>query len=481
MSPCSAISVLPASGLNCNASMTDRIFKAYDVRAIYPDALNEDAAWKVGYATATYFQRSRQSGFFLKVRQDKTIVVGRDMRPHSPALHAALIDGIRATGTSVIDVGMVDTPFVYFAINHLDCVGGIQVTASHNPIEYNGFKISGAKARPIGAATGLEDIKRIAATLRVGKTGLQGGLEHEDLWSPYRRHVLPFLDLKRKLRVVVDASNGMAGWMVPAIFDKTPQLEILPLLFETEGAFVHDPDPMVTSNMRMLGEKVVSAGADLGICFDGDADRCGIVDEKGEAVRPDLVAALMARDVLASAENRGATVVYDLRCSQALPEVIAAAGGKPLRNRVGPAFIRKTMFDTDAVFGAEFSGHYYFRENYNADSGAITMARILSIISGQMMPVSELARPLQRYAHSGELNLHVEDKDARIRDLADKYRKGKIDYLDGITVNMGDWWFNVRKSNTEPLLRVNLECPDPDSLQQHLAELSAILGVPIVG
>lgn len=461
--------------------MIERIFKAYDIRATYPDAINEDAAWKVGYATALFFQRSRNSSFGPKVKLADTIVVGRDMRPHSPALAAALIEGIRATRTNVIDVGMVDTPFLYFAINHLDAIGGIQVTASHNPIRYNGFKISGAKARPIGVATGLEDIKRIAGPLRVGKTGMQGGLEQQDHWSAYRRHVLQFLDLKRKMRVAVDASNGMAGWMIPAVFDNLPQLQIIPLLFETDGTFVHEPNPLVSSNLAMLREKVLAERPDLGVCFDGDADRCAFMDEKGTAIGSDLVTALIARDLLARPGNHGKTVVYDLRASKVLPEEITRAGGKAHRERVGPAHIRKAMIDTGAIFGGELSGHYYFGENYNADSGAIAFARVLSMLSAQTMPFSGLARPLLRYAQSGELNFAVDDKDARIRDLADKYRKAHIDYLDGITIDVGDCWFNVRKSNTEPLLRLNMECRDEQLLQEKLLEVKALLGEPLAG
>ena len=459
--------------------MTDRIFKASDLRGIFPDVMNENTAWKIGYATATYFQRSRQGGFAPKVRQEKTIVVGRDMRPHSPVLHAALIEGIRATGSNVVDVGMVDTSFIYFAINHLDCVGGIQVTASHRPIEYNGFKIAGAKARPVSSSSGLEDIRRIAGPLRIGKTGLQGTLEQEDLWGPYRRHILPNLDLRRKLRVVVDASNGMAGWMVPAVFDQTPQLEIIPLLFATEGVFVHDPNPMAVRNLKMLQDKVVESAADIGICFDGDADGCAIVDDKGEPVRADLIAALLARETLKSPDNRGASIVYDLRASKVLPEEIIACGGKPIRTRIGSSFIRAAMSDNDALLGCGLTGHHYFREHFNADSGAIAMARVLSILSAQLMPLSELVRPLRRYHQSAELSFPAQEKDGRIRDLADKYRRGKIDYLDGITVDMGQWWFNVRKSGGEPLLRLNMECATAEMLNEHLAELIAIIGKPL--
>src|ERR1700733_1410162 len=262
--------------------MIDKIFKAYDVRATYPNPLNEEMAWRVGYGTAQYLKRSRQGQ--APVKMEDTMVVGRDMRPSSLFLNKALCDGIRATGMNVIDVGLIDTSFIYFAINHLDTVGGIQTTASHNPIQYNGFKISGPKAKPIGAASGLDDIKRIASRLtKPAGTGQQGKYEQVDLWPQYKKEVLKHLNLKRKLRVAIDASNGMAGKMVPAVFGDVKDLEIVPILFEITGSFVHDPNPLVESNLQMLKDKMKQTPVDLGTCFDGDADRCMFVDEKGKA------------------------------------------------------------------------------------------------------------------------------------------------------------------------------------------------------
>lgn len=463
--------------------MIEKIFKAYDVRALYPNPLNEEAAWKVGHATAQFLKRSRQNALpNQKVKNENTIVVGRDMRPHSPDLAKALCDGIRSVGMDVIDVGMIDTSFIYFAINHLDCVGGIQTTASHNPINYNGFKISGPKAKPIGAASGLDDIKRIAMKLgRVGGTGLQGKYEQTDLWQPYRQHVLKFLDLKRPIKVVIDASNGMAGKMVPAVFGGVPNLQIIPLLFEITGSFTHDPNPLVEQNLEMLKAKVKETGADLGGCFDGDADRCIFVDENGKTIGCDILTALLAKDFLARPENKGATIVYDLRSSHVVIDEVKAAGGVPKRDRVGHAFIKKTLAETNAVFGGELSGHFYFRDNFNADSGAIAFACTLSVLSKQDKPLSQLVGPLHKYFQSGELNFQVEDKDGKIRELAEAHKKGKIDYLDGITIELGDWWFNVRKSNTEPLLRLNLEANSEALLHEKLAELKKILGEPVVG
>lgn len=462
--------------------MIEKIFKAYDVRATYPNPLNEEAAWKVGYATGLYLQRSRQNiNAEQKVKMENTICVGRDMRPHSPDLAKALSDGLRATGLSVIDVGMVDTSFMYFAINHLDTIGGIQVTASHNPANYNGFKISGPKAKPIGSATGLDDIKRIASTLRVGNSGLNGDYLEMDLWKPYRHHVLSFLKLGRKMKVVVDASNGMAGKMVPAVFDDVPNLEIVPLLFEITGSFVHEPNPLVDSNLDMLKAKIREEKPDFGVCFDGDADRCFFVDENARTVGCDMVTALLARDFLRQPANQGATIVYDLRSSHVVPDEIRAAGGVPRRERVGHAFIKKTLAETKAVFGGELSGHFYFRDNFYADSGAIAFARLLTVLSNQVGELSTLIAPLKRYSQSGELNFQIEDKDAKIRELADSYKKGQIDYLDGITIDMGEWWFNVRKSNTEPMLRLNLEAASPDMLDEKLRELKRLLGEPVHG
>jgi phosphomannomutase len=459
--------------------MIEKIFKAYDVRAVYPNPLNEENGWKVGHATAQFLKRSREKLTPAeRVKNENAIVVGRDMRPSSPDLTRSLIDGIRSTGMNVIDIGMIDTSFIYFAINHLDTVGGIMVTASHNPIQYNGFKISGVKAKPIGATTGLDDIKQIAMTLKVGQTGLQGKLEEMDLWAEYKKTVLKFLNLKRPLRVAIDASNGMAGKMLPKVFGDVPNLEIVPILFEITGSFVHEPNPLVESNLDMLKQKMSETKCDLGACFDGDADRCMFLDENRKYIGSDIITALLAKDFLSRPENTGATVVYDLRSSHVVPDEILAAGGVPRRDRVGHAFIKKTMAETKAVFGGELSGHIYFRDYYYADSAAVAFARLLSVLSAQPKPLSELMKPFYRYSQTGEINFAVEDKDAKIRELAETYKNGKSDYLDGITVELEDWWFNVRKSNTEPMLRLNVEAKTPQLLEEKFRELKTLLGEP---
>ena len=474
--------------------MISKIFKAYDVRATYPDPLGPDDAWKVGHATATFLKRSRENAT-NKVEREDTIVVGRDMRPHSPELAGALIDGIRSTGTNVLDVGMIDTSCIYFAINHYGCVGGVQTTASHNPVNYNGFKISGPGAKPIGAATGLKDIERIAGQLtRAGNTGVNGTREEADVWPAYREHVLKFLDLRKPVRIVADASNGMAGVMVPKVFGDVADLLIEEVNFEVGVAFAHEPNPLVEENLAQLkhavrqskGEQGGALEVTAGVCFDGDADRCVFIDETGNPIGCDLLTALIARDFLESGD-KGSAIVYDLRSSHALKEEIEKAGGVPKRDRVGHVFMKKTMAETNAVFGGELSGHFYFRDNFFADSGAIAFARVLSILSKSDKKLSELIAPIDRYATSGEINFRVEDKDAMIRTLADRYKTREIDYLDGITVDAGTgqggegWWFNVRKSNTEPMLRLNLEARDRQTLDAMLAELKSVLGEPAEG
>jgi phosphomannomutase len=466
-------------GLN---TMIEKIFKAYDVRATYPDPLNEEAAWKVGHATAQFLKKSRQQNPQPAVKLNDTIVVGRDMRPHSPGLAKALSDGIRSVGMNVIDVGMIDTSFIYFAINELDAVGGIQTTASHNPVQYNGFKISGPKAKPIGAASGLNEIRDTAAALTQRTQGQSTGkYEERNLWPQYKKTVLKFLDLKRPLRVAIDASNGMAGKMVPEVFGDMKNLTIVPINFEITGSFVHEPNPLVEANLAMLKELMKKQPVDLGCCFDGDADRAMFLDESGKTIGSDMVTALLAEDYLKRPENKGAAIVYDLRSSHVVPDIIKKFGGVPVRDRVGHAFIKKTMAEKNAIFGGELSGHIYFRDYYFADSAAVAFARVLSIMSAQSKPLSQLIGQYQTYAQSGEINFQVEDKDGKIRELANTYKSGQVDYLDGITVDKGDWWFNVRKSNTEPLLRLNLEAKSPAEVQNRLHELQKILGEPAHG
>jgi phosphomannomutase len=273
----------------------------------------------------------------------------------------------------------------------------------------------------------------------------------------------------------------MAGKMVPEVFGNVENLEIIPLLFEITGSFVHEPNPLVDSNLDMLKAKMREQKPDLGVCFDGDADRCFFVDERGQTIGCDMVTALLARDFLSMPQNKGSTIVYDLRSSHVVPEEVKAAGGIARRDRVGHAFMKKTLAETKAVFGGELSGHFYFRDNFYADSGAIAFARLLSVLSNQVGEMSTLITPLKRYSQSGEINFHIEDKDAKIREISDAYKKGQIDYLDGVTIDLADWWFNVRKSNTEPMLRLNLEARTPQLLEEKFTELKKYLGEPAHG
>jgi len=456
--------------------MIGKVFRPHDVRATYPAPLNEEAAWKVGHAAAQFLRRSRQINVEPRVKKEDTMVIGRDMRAHSPALSTALSDGIRSVGFNVIDVGMIDTPMLYFAINALDCVGGIQTTASHAPVRFNGFKIFGPKAKPIGAASGLDDIKRITSTLRPGNTGLKGKYEERDLWPYYAKHVLKFLNLQRPMKVAVDACSGLAGKMVPSIFGGVPNLEIIQIHFDITGDFAHEPDPLVDANLKWTRDATIEHKADFGVCFDGDADRCIFVDEKGKTVAGDLIIALLARDFLAQDANKGGGIVYDLRCSHIVPEEVIAAGGVPHRERGGHASTKKTMVETKSIFGGELSGYFYFCDNAYADSAAIAFARLLSVLSAQPQPLSGLIQPLSRYSQSGLITFMVDDKESKIRELAEQYKRFKADYLDGLTIDGGDWWFNVRKSHGESTLRLTLEAKTPELLAQKLAELKKILG-----
>jgi phosphomannomutase len=457
--------------------MDPSIFKAYDIRGLYQEQLDEQAAWKIGHATAQ-FLRSMVHGYDRGLANAQSICVGQDMRTHSPSLTKALIEGMNTAGANVIDIGLIDTPQMYFAINHLGACGGVQVTASHNSAPYNGFKISGQQAKPIGADTGLKDIKHIATALLHTLGTPDGSVEHCDLTAEYKKHVLKFLDGKhRPIKMVVDASNGMAGKMAPIVFGDLENVELIGLNLKHDGTFKHDPNPLVEANLKELRKTVVQKKADFGFCFDGDADRLMMVDEKGQIVTCDIMTALMVPYFLKT--NPGSTVVYDLRSSHVVQEEILKHGGTPRRERVGHAFMKKTLRDSHACFGGELSGHFYYRDNFYADSGMITLVHMLNILGATDTPASELVAPLQRYSASGEVNFVVEDKDAVMQELTRQYSQGRVDDLDGVTVQFKDWWFNVRPSNTEPLLRLNVEAQTPEMLTEKFDELKALLGEPV--
>lgn len=464
--------------------MLGKVFKAYDVRGTYPDPLNEKMAWRIGFGVGRLLLEEAEAAG-ERTPMMKNLVVGHDMRTSSPSLREALCQGMVDSGANVIQVGLVDTPFVYFAVNHLDCAGGVMVTASHNPPNYNGFKVSRRKAKPMGEANGLAEVRKYAATVDESKKGTgTANLEERDLWEPYLEHVHAFLDTQGvPLKVVIDASNGMAGTMAPKVLGRRGKgvegLDVVELNFDnSKGEFVHEPNPLVAANLAQLQEKVVAEGADLGICFDGDADRCVAVDEKGRIIGCDHLTALLAKGFLA--ENQGSPIIYDLRSSKALEEGVKAAGGKPVRSRVGHVFMKEAVAREGACFGGELSGHFYFADNFNADSGAIAMCVLLSTVAKSGKPLSELIAPIARYKQSGEINFECEDKDAAIEELAEAYmERGILDELDGITVDCFEdegWWCNVRKSNTEPLLRLNLEARDQATLDRALGEVKPILG-----
>ncbi len=458
------------------ASMIETVFKAYDVRATYPEPLDESVAWRIGHAAALFFKQTLPT----MDRADKrktTIVVGRDMRKSSPTLAAALIEGIRAASLPVVDIGMIDTSQLYFAVNHFDAVAGIQTTASHNPARYNGFKICGKRGAPIGANTGLNDICHLAQRLTHHKTGQEGPLAETTLNDEYKTFIRQYLKPVKPMKVVIDASNGMAGQWVPIVFGDVEGLDLTCLNMETNGDFVHEPNPLVDSNLDQLRDEVRRTGADVGVCFDGDADRCMLVDENADIVRCDRVTSLLARHFLQ--DHPGATIVYDLRSSRVLPEEIRKHGGVPRRERVGHAFMKKALAETNAVFGGELSGHFYFKDNFFCDSGLLALAHVLNVLTELRQPLSTLIDPLNRYPASGERNFEQSDKDGTIKKLADVFNDAEVDHLDGITVQYPDWWFNVRKSNTEPLLRLNLEADNPELMHEKLETVAAHLGTPV--
>jgi len=460
--------------------MLAKVFKAYDIRATYPRPLNEKLAWQIGYGTAQLLL-AEAAEILDQDPMSRTIVVGRDMRKSSPALAEALRQGMRDFGADVIDVGLVDTPFISFAINHLGCAGGVQTTASHNPAEYNGFKISRLMAKPVGEGTGLERIREFAALVERDKLEPRKGREEKrDLWPAYREHILRLLDPRlidgrASLHVVIDASNGMAGTMVPRIFEGVKGLTITRLNFDNStGEFVHEPNPLVEANLAELRREVVKRKADFGVCFDGDADRCMVVDETGAPIGCDLLLAWMVESFLE--QSPGTSVVYDLRSSRAVPEAIRKAGGMPVESRVGHVFMKAKLAETGGCVGGELSGHFYFRDMFNTDSGARALVAVLNESLRDRRPLSKAIAPLRKYQQSGEINFENEDKKGALASLRRAYPKAKTAELDGLSLDAGDWWCNVRMSNTEPLLRLNLEARDRETVDRTVAAVSKLLG-----
>ncbi len=439
----------------------DAIFKAYDIRGLYPEELDEALARRIGNAFA-HFTGAQQ------------LIVGRDMRASSEPLSAAFIEGATLAGADVTDIGMCSTDVVYFAAGKLDAPGAM-FTASHNPAQYNGIKLCRSGAAPVGEQTGLTQIKEMVAAGVTSRGEVAGKVERLDLLEAFGDHVRSFVDLSvlRPLTVVADTANGMGGLVVPKVFEGLP-FTLTVMYGELDGTFPNHPaDPIQAENLKDLQRAVLDLGADVGLAFDGDADRVFLVDDAGQPVSGSTTTAIVAAGILD--RHPGETVVHNLICSRALPEVIREHGGVPVRSRVGHSFIKQVMAETGAIFGGEHSAHYYFRDNWRADSGSIAALLVLEQLSRSEVPLSELRKPFERYAQSGEINSRVDDPLEVIEMVAAKFGSSPQDRLDGLTVDGGDWWFNLRPSNTEPLLRLNLEAPDAASCDAHTAEVLALI------
>ena len=443
----------------------DSIVKAYDIRGTYPDQLNAPVARALGVGFATYLSEAEPD--------TSSVVIGRDMRPSGPELVDAFAEGVGSLGRDVIDIGLCSTDMLYYASGSLGLPGAV-FTASHNPAQYNGIKLCRAGAAPIGEETGLARIKEVAlATGEIGPT--TGARSERDLLAEFADHVRGFIDTDglRPLKVVADTANGMGGLVVPEVFAQLPfELEVM--YPELDGTFPnHEANPIEVENLADLRARVLETGADIGLAFDGDADRVFLVDERAEPVSGSLTTALLARSILAT--DPGATVIYNLICSKVVPEVITESGGEPLRSRVGHSFIKQHMAETGAAFGGEHSAHYYFRDNWRADSGLIASVMVLEQLARSGGTLSELLAPLRRYSASGELNTRVADAGAVIEHVAAHYAQASSDRLDGLTVDHGDWWFNLRPSNTEPLLRLNLEAATDEEVARRVDEVRSVM------
>jgi phosphomannomutase len=441
-----------------------KVFKAYDVRGIYPDDLDEAGAYAIGRAYVDEFE-------------PRQIAVGRDMRVSSPSMADAVMRGAADAGADVVDVRLVGTEMLYYAVGELALDGGVMVTASHNPKEYTGMKIVRRGALPVGGDSGLLDIRTRAMSGARHETGPAGTIRHEDIWPRWVDAVLSFIDVEavKPLRVVIDAANGMAGAMLPAILERLP-IDAVRCYFEPDGTFPnHEPNPLLPENREFIVGKVTEERADLGVAFDGDADRCFFVDDTGEFVPGDFVTALLSASVLE--KEPGAKILYDVRASWAVPQTIEQGGGVPLVNRVGHAFFKHRMREEGAVFGGEVSGHYYFREFSQADSGAIPFLLMLELMSKRDAKLSELLRPFrERYFITGELNTPVTDVPLKLQELKEKFGpEGTVSHLDGLSVDADEWHMNVRPSNTEPLLRLNLEALSSELMERKRDEVLAVI------
>jgi len=440
------------------------IFKSYDIRGVVPAQLNDDIAYAIGRA-------------FVEVLDRKNICIGRDMRPSGEAFMAALSRGATDAAADVTQVGLISTDAIYFAVGQYGFDGGIMITASHNPAQYNGFKLCREEAIAISIETGLAEVrdKAIAGDFKPA-AARRGTIRQQDILEAFAGHCLSFIDdvgTIKPFKIAIDAGNGMAGATVPRVFGRLP-CKLVPLYFELDGTFPNHPaSPIEPENMVDLQRAVTEHGCDLGVAFDGDADRMFLVDERGQLIGGDIVTALVGIDTIRL--NPGARILYNLICSRSVPEAIAQAGGIPVRSKVGHSFIKQTMRDEDIPFGGEHSGHFYFKRNWFADSGMIALMQCLNVFSRAGGPVSSVIAPIDRRSRSGEINSAVDDIPAALQRLAEHFRDGAIDYLDGVTIQYDDWWLNVRASNTEPLLRLNVEGDTKDLMERRRDEALAII------
>ncbi len=438
------------------------LFKAYDVRGTVPDELTPEIAYRIGRGVVAFLGAD-------------TVVVGRDMRLSGPALAAALIDGIRDQGADAVDIGLVSTDTLYFAVGKYGYPAGVMITASHNPANYNGFKICREGARALSIDSGIAEIRDMVVSGRIpAPTGdRRGNLQQRAVMDAYAEHALGSIDPDKikSLRIAVDAGNGMAGELVPRVFRDLP-CEIIPLYFELDGTFPnHDANPIEPENIHDLRRAVIERECDLGVAFDGDADRMFLIDERGDFIGGDMTTAMVALELLK--QHPGAAIVYNLICSRSVPEVIEEHGGRPIRSRVGHSFIKATMREEDAIFGGEHSGHFYFRDNWYADSGMIAMLTVLQLLSTADQALSEVLGPIDTRVRSGEINSEVDDVDAAMRRVEESFSEqgAEIDHLDGLTVGFDGWWFNLRSSNTQPLLRLNVEAETTETLRSKSEEV----------
>ncbi len=452
--------------MSTDPAVLDRIVKAYDIRGTTPDEMNDDVAYALGVAFAD----------FVKAPM---VLVGRDMRVTGESLAESFSRGVISRGVNVVNLGLASTDLVYFAAGSLDAPGAM-FTASHNPAEYNGIKFCLSGARPVGIDTGLATIRDAAKEMLAGRgpadVAAFGTIAERDMLNDFADHVVSFIDVDSliPMKVVADTANGMGGLIVPVVFDRLPMMQLEVMYPELDGSFPNHPaDPIQPANQRDLQARVVSGGFDIGLAFDGDADRVFVVDEQGRGVSGSTTTAILAAAVLRA--NPGATVLHNLICSRSVPEVITENGGVPVRTKVGHSNIKQVMAETGAVFGGEHSAHYYFLDNYRADSGIIATMFMLQELSRAQQPLSELRKPFERYEASGEINTSVSDAQVVMAEVAKVYSKFPQDWIDGLTVDCGDWWFNLRPSNTEPLLRLNLEASTRDDCDTYVAEVLSLV------